>query len=126
VLPGDGELRTGRASRDGDPCRRLSLRWGDHNLNVLPERGQSLHQPFERDARNLVVPNRRNFRLRDVQQLGRGSLGERPSFENVVDLFGENHLGREFFRIRKTKIDQHIVDTAMSMGASHGQFPLSR
>ena len=55
----------------------------DHNLDVLVERRQQVHQAFHGEARELVVTKRRYLRLRHSQRLGGVGLGEiasnRPS-----------------------------------------------
>jgi hypothetical protein len=49
----------------------------NHNLYILVEGRQQVHQTFDGKPRELVVPKRRHFGLRDSQHLG--SIGLKPA-----------------------------------------------
>ena len=46
----------------------------NHDLDIAVERRQEVHQPFHREARQLVMAQCRDLRLRDSQHLGSISL----------------------------------------------------
>jgi hypothetical protein len=79
---------------------------------MLPKGDQLLHEPAERDASELVVPNRLHFRLGQIQQSRRLELFETAVREDIVDLLRQNRFGRQFFRIAKSETGEN--STAVS------------
>ncbi len=71
-----------------------------HDLDVLVESRQQVHQAFDGEARQLVVTKRRDLRLRDSQHLGCVGLGELPLFQHLIQRMGEAQLGLALDGIR--------------------------
>ncbi len=53
----------------------------NHDLDVLVERRQQVHQAFDGEARQLVVTERRDLGLRDSEHFGGIGLRELARFE---------------------------------------------
>ena len=61
----------------------------NHDLDILVERRQQIHQAFEREARQLVVTKRRDLRLGDSQHLGGIGLREPSRFKHLIQGIGQ-------------------------------------
>ena len=73
--------------RDGNmPRAHGRPPWSNHDFDILVQGGQELQQAFNRELIQPVVLQRRDFRLRDVQQLGGLTLLQLARFQQVVVL----------------------------------------
>ena len=99
----------------GDINSRRSTLAGrlDDDLNVLPKRGQRLHESLQRNALELVIPDRRHFRLRHAEQPCCVDLSEPAVVQDVIDLLSEGRPGREFFCIREPEVDENVARAAI-------------
>ena len=56
----------------------------DHDLDILVERRQQVHQTFDGEARQLVVTKRRDLRLRYPKHLGGIGLRDLARFKFLI------------------------------------------
>jgi hypothetical protein len=72
--------------RHHDPGIAAGVRFGPgHDLHVLAWGVEEVHQALDRKPLQVIVRQRRDFRLVDAQQSGGFGLGMPPLFENPVD-----------------------------------------
>jgi hypothetical protein len=64
----------------------------NHDLDVLVERCNQVHEALDGEARELVVPKRRDFQLRYSQHLGCAGLRELAFFEHLINGIGQADL----------------------------------
>ena len=76
----------------------------NHNLDILVERRQQIHQAFDRKARQLVVAEGGDLRLRQSQHLGRLGLRERACVHHLIERIGEAQLRITFGGIGKANV----------------------
>ena len=81
----------------------------DHDLNVLIESSQKLHQTLDRKLIQPVVLQRRDLRLRHVQQAGDLPLFQLARLQQFVDCQGQTRFGLTFGCVRIAKILEHVV-----------------
>src|SRR6476646_9165210 len=60
----------------------------DHDLDILVERRQQIHQTFNRKPRQLVVTERGDLRLRHSQRLGRIALRQLAAVQHLIERMG--------------------------------------
>jgi len=56
----------------------------DHDLDILIERREQIHQPFDRETRELVVAKSGYFQLRHSEQLGGRRLRQLALQEQLI------------------------------------------
>jgi len=67
----------------------------NHDLDVLIERHQQVHQAFEREARQLVMTERRYLWLRHTEHLGCIGLREPSRFKHLIQKLVASELPLE-------------------------------
>ena len=82
------------------------------DLDVLVECGQQVHQAFDREARKLVVAQRRDLWLRQSQHLGRLCLDELPCVEQLVQGICQAQFRLTFHGVREPEIGEHVPGAA--------------
>ena len=84
----------------------------NHDLDVLVERRQEVHQAFDGKARLLVVRQRRNLRLRNCQHLGGIALRQLAPVHYLIEGKGEAQLGLSLGGVGKAQIGEHVGGAA--------------
>jgi len=75
-----------RYSQNGNAPRLASVgARPDHDFHVLIERGQELHQAFDREVIEAIVLQGRNFGLRNAQQRRDFPLFQLAAFQQFID-----------------------------------------
>jgi hypothetical protein len=82
-------MLTGQAQRSGrhhpdTPCSPGARLPPNHNLDILVERRQQVHQAFHREPRKLVVTECGDLRLRHSQHFGGFGLRQLALFEHLI------------------------------------------
>ena len=80
----------------------------NHDLDILVERRQQVHQAFDGEARQLVVTKRRDLRLRHSQHLGGIGLRELARFKHLIQRIRQAQLGLTLGGIGKPEIREHV------------------
>jgi hypothetical protein len=105
------EQQSGRDDANPTSLPRAGLP-PNHDLDVLIERRQKVHQAFDGKACQLVATKRGNLRLRDSQHLGSIHLGELALFEHLIQGVGQAQLGLTLGSVGKPKVREHISGAA--------------
>ena len=87
-----------RLGRDDANPTGLARAWlsANHDLDVLIDCRQKVHQALDREARQLVVAECRDFRLRDTEGLRSIGLRQFPVFKHLIQRVCETQLGVTF------------------------------
>src|SRR2546427_821094 len=103
-------MRSSRLCGDNaDPSDLARTRLlSNYDVDVLTERCQQVHQPFHREAGQLVVTQRRNLWLRDSQHLGSISLRKLTVFEHLVQRVRQPQLRLALDSIRISEILEYV------------------
>ncbi len=80
----------------------------NHDLDVLVERRQEVHQTFDGEACQLVVTKRRDLGLRDSQHLGGIGLRDLARFKLLIQRIRQAQLGLTLGTIGKPEICEHV------------------
>ena len=81
----------------------------DKDFHVLAQGIEEAHQPLDGKTLKLIIGERRNLGLIDLQQVCRIGLRETALFENLADGDRETHLGMLLCCARQAEIGQHIA-----------------
>ena len=100
-----------------DARRRARARLSaDDDLDIAVERGEEGHQTFDRKPFELVIAQRRNLRLIDIEPRGGGVLRQSPLGDDGVDRVGEPQLGLPLFGVFESQICKYIAAAASNRG----------
>ena len=94
---------------DADPAS-LPRAWlsSNHDLDILVERRQQVHQAFDGEARQLVVTKRRHLGLRDSQHLGGIGLRELARFKHLIQRIRQAQLGLTLGSVGEPEVGEHV------------------
>src|SRR2546421_6307600 len=110
-----GRLRTpprhSEAPRHSDTGCVGAMRWSDNDLDVLVERYQRLHQPFERNVLEFVASDLGHLGLGHAGDAGRLHLAEAALGDQLVELERKRRLRRQLIGVIETEVNQHVVGT---------------
>lgn len=84
----------------------------DHDVDILIERGQELHQLFDGELIEPVVYERRDLGLRDAEQRRNFPLFELAVFEQLVDGQCQTRFDLPFGRIGVAQVIEDIGGAA--------------
>ena len=73
---------------------------------------QKVHQPFNGEAVQLVVPKRRHLGLRNAQHLGRIRLRELPPLKHLIQRISEPQLGLTLGRVWEPQVGEYVAGAA--------------
>lgn len=112
-LGSSGSLARNRGSldrQDGDDANLLEAR-PDHDLHILVQERQQLHELFHGEFIELVARQRGHARLRDAEDFDGFDLLQLAGGDDLVDRHGEPGLGLPLYGVRQTKIGKDVPRT---------------
>jgi hypothetical protein len=99
---------SGRSYEDlASPARS----WGtaNDNFDIAAEGIQETHQTLHGKALQLIIRERRDFRLIDVQQLGSSALRQFPFLDDEIDGDSQANLGVALFGAIQSQIGKDVA-----------------
>jgi hypothetical protein len=117
-------LDVGSGCNDADPTGlpRAGLS-PNHDLDVLVDRRQQVHQALDREARQLIVTKGRDLRLRHAQHFGGIGLRELALFKHLIQGISQAQLDLTLGGVWKPEIREHVRGAASDRFSSFSVSP---